>query len=243
MCRRLLRRSAGALLATLCGLGLARTAAAQVPPADPSDVATVDGIVRAYYDVINGPPGAPRQWRRDSTLYMPEVRFVAMSEHDGKPKADVLTPEQFRRAVDADFIKHGFYEVEIGRRTERFGNVVQVRSAYDTVRLNQFRSFFGALKNLDNEGISAASVAQNPILAITITMKAVKAATPVAGDSTHVQISFPCTLALSAKEIYIQMEMSMMIGAAKSAKRSMDLIPKDTLINWNVANRIKQINH
>ena len=134
MCRRLLRRSAGALLATLCGLGLARTAAAQVPPADPSDVGTVDGIVRAYYDVINGPPGAPRQWRRDSTLYMPEVRFVAMSEHDGKPKADVLTPEQFRRAVDADFIKHGFYEVEIGRRTERFGNVVQVRSAYDTRR-------------------------------------------------------------------------------------------------------------
>ena len=111
------------------------------------------------------------------------------------------------------------------------------------LRLNQFRSFFGALKNLDNEGISAASVAQNPILAITITMKAVKAATPVAGDSTQVQISFPCTLALSAKEIYIQMEMSMMIGAAKSANRSMDLIPKDTLINWNVANRIKQINH
>ena len=30
-----------------------------------ADVATVDGIVKAYYDVITGPTGQPRQWSRD----------------------------------------------------------------------------------------------------------------------------------------------------------------------------------
>src|SRR5207247_2488009 len=48
-----------------------------VPPAAarPEDVATVDGIVRAYYDVITGPAGQPRPWSRDRPLYIPDPRL------------------------------------------------------------------------------------------------------------------------------------------------------------------------
>lgn len=104
----------------------------QLPPGDPADVGTIEAIVHAYYDVINGPPGAPRQWRRDSTLYMPGAMFVAMSERNGKPIPKVMTPEAFRRAVDREFVAQGFVETEIGHRIERFGNVAQVRSVYET---------------------------------------------------------------------------------------------------------------
>jgi hypothetical protein len=97
-------------------------------------VATIEGIVHAYYDVINGPPGTPRQWRRDSALYTPEATFVAMDVRDGKPVAKTMTPEQFRRSVNDDFVKNGFFETEIGHRIERFGNVAQVRSVYETRR-------------------------------------------------------------------------------------------------------------
>src|SRR5438034_2989131 len=45
-----------------------------------ADVATVDGIVKAYYDVITGPAGQPRQWSRDRSLYISDLRFVARSE-------------------------------------------------------------------------------------------------------------------------------------------------------------------
>jgi hypothetical protein len=89
---------------------------AQMPRADPADVGTIEGIVHAYYDVINGPAGLPRQWRRDSTLYMPGATFVAMQERDGKPAPDIVTPEQFRRAADREFVERGFFEIEIGRR-------------------------------------------------------------------------------------------------------------------------------
>jgi hypothetical protein len=106
----------------------------QAPPADPADVGTIEGIVHAYYDVINGPAGAPRQWRRDSTLYMPGATFVAMRESAGKPAPDIMTPEQFRRAVDHDMVEQGFVETEIGHRIERFGNVAQVRSVYQNRR-------------------------------------------------------------------------------------------------------------
>jgi hypothetical protein len=107
-------------------------AQAQLPPPDPADVGTIEAIVNAYYDVINGPPGTPRQWRRDSTLYMPAATFVAMSMRDGKPVAKVMTPEEFRRSTNDEFVKAGFYETEIGHRIERFGNVAQVRSVYET---------------------------------------------------------------------------------------------------------------
>ena len=113
-------------------LGVPLAASAQSPQADPKDVGTIEGIMHAYYDVINGPPGAPRQWRRDSALYMPAATFVAMDMKDGKPRVAVMTPEEYRRAVDPKFVKEGFFEVEVGSRVERFGNVAQVRSAYET---------------------------------------------------------------------------------------------------------------
>jgi hypothetical protein len=107
---------------------------AQTPAADPRDVGTVEGMVRAYYEVINGPPGASRQWRRDSTLYMPAATFVAMDERNGLPHPTVMTPEEYRRAVDQEFVAHGFFEQEVGASIERFGHLAQVRSVYQTRR-------------------------------------------------------------------------------------------------------------
>ena len=117
------------ILLLIAGL---RSLAAQTPVADSADVSSIEGIVRAYYEVICGPPGAPRQWRRDSTLYMPGATFVAMNVRNGQPAASIMTPEEFRQRTNASFVKNGFYETEIGSRIERFGNVAQVRSAYET---------------------------------------------------------------------------------------------------------------
>jgi hypothetical protein len=119
-------------LLAFISLGLPALSAAQMPPADPADVGTIEGIVHVYYDVINGPPGAPRQWRRDSTLYTAAASFVAMDERDGKPVASLMTPEEFRRRTNASMVRDGFFETEIGSRIERFGNVAEVRSVYET---------------------------------------------------------------------------------------------------------------
>src|SRR2546425_10383614 len=42
-----------------------------------ADVATGGGMVKAYYDVITGPAGEPRQGARDRPLSIPHLRFVA----------------------------------------------------------------------------------------------------------------------------------------------------------------------
>jgi hypothetical protein len=103
-------------------------------PAAPSDVGTIEDIVRVSYEVISGPAGAPRQWERDRTLYMPGATFVVTSKRDGKVETTILTTEEYRRKSDARFVAQGLFETEIGSRVERFGNVAQVRSVSESRR-------------------------------------------------------------------------------------------------------------
>jgi hypothetical protein len=97
------------------------------------DVATMDGVIKAYYDVISGPAGQPRQWSRDRTLYIPEVRFVAMRVgKQQQPVADIMSHQQFVERTNPGFLRAGFYETEIHRITHRFGNIAHVFSTYES---------------------------------------------------------------------------------------------------------------
>lgn len=96
------------------------------------DVATIDGIVKAFYDVISGPAGQPRQWSRDRTLYRPDVRFVALGVRAGKPVARIMSHQEYVDGSDASFVKNGFFETEIHRTTQQFGHMAHVWSAYES---------------------------------------------------------------------------------------------------------------
>lgn len=100
----------------------------------PADVATVDGMVQAYYDVITGPAGQPRQWSRDRSLYIPNVRFVATGVAHGQPYARVMDHQAFVDGSDSLFVRDGFVEREIHRVTRSYGNIVQVFSTYEEHR-------------------------------------------------------------------------------------------------------------
>ena len=90
-----------------------------IAPRD-EDVASIDGVIKAFYEVISGPAGQARQWSRDRTLYIPDVRFVAMSEDkSGKPRAQIVSHQQFVDESNAIIVKDGFYESEIHRVTAK----------------------------------------------------------------------------------------------------------------------------
>jgi hypothetical protein len=107
--------------------------AVEVPQieANPADVSTIDGIVKAFYEVISGGKGVPRQWARDRTLYTPDIRFVAMSEEGGKIRASVMSHSQYVNGANEYFLKEGFTEREINRVVRRFGNIAHVFSTYE----------------------------------------------------------------------------------------------------------------
>jgi len=107
--------------------------AVEIAPAeaDPADVASIDGIIKAFYETISGGKGVPRQWSRDKTLYAPDVRFVAMSEQGGKVRASVMNHNQYVNNTNEFLVAEGFQEREINRVVRRFGNIAHVFSVYE----------------------------------------------------------------------------------------------------------------
>ena len=127
-------------ISVLAGVLFAAASAAQthvdvktIPPR-PEDVATIDGMVKAYYEVVSGPAGQPRDWARDRTLYIKDLRFVMVeTDKNGKPDPKIVDHQQFVDGSDAGLTK-GFFEKEIHRVTERFGPIAHVWSTYETRR-------------------------------------------------------------------------------------------------------------
>lgn len=108
-----------------------KTVEIQTVEANPQDVSTIDGIVKAFYEVISGAKDQPRQWARDKTLYAPGVRFVSMSETDGKIRAGLMNHDQYVNNSNEFFVRNGFNEREINRVVRRFGNIAHVFSVYE----------------------------------------------------------------------------------------------------------------
>ncbi|HEU5154874.1 MAG TPA: hypothetical protein VFU03_09110 [Gemmatimonadales bacterium] len=131
-----LRSLATALsLAVICGSSsLGAQQHIQVPTQSPraEDVSSLDGIMKAFYEVVSGPAGQPREWARDRTLYLPDIRFVQTGvDRTGKANTVVMTHQEFVDGTDGGMVKNGFFETEIHRQTRTFGNVSTILSSYD----------------------------------------------------------------------------------------------------------------
>lgn len=123
------------LLAAVALLLATAPAAAQSLAPRPADVASVDAILAALYDVISGPAGQARDWDRFRSLFVPEARLIPTGRTAaGEGRMRVWTPEQYIVEAGARLERDGFFEREIGRKQERFGNIVHVMSAYDSKR-------------------------------------------------------------------------------------------------------------
>jgi hypothetical protein len=95
----------------------------------------MDAILAALYDVISGPAGQKRDWDRMRSLFAPGARLIPSGKRpDGSSYMLVWTVDQYISASGAVLEKDGFFEREIGRRVDRYGDIVQVFSAYDSRR-------------------------------------------------------------------------------------------------------------
>jgi hypothetical protein len=102
------------------------------PPAKPADVSSPDAILAATYDVISGPPGT-RDWDRFRSLFVPGARLIAVQKaKDGNLGVRVLTPEDYISRAGSYFEKNGFFEREASRHADRYGNIMQIFSTYES---------------------------------------------------------------------------------------------------------------
>lgn len=100
--------------------------------AAPEDVASIDAIITASYDVISGSADEERDWDRERSLFHPDSRHMpTYRAESGEYVADVSDVEGFIERVDPYFREQSFYEYEIARKVERFGNIAHVFSTYE----------------------------------------------------------------------------------------------------------------
>ena len=109
-------------------------AAPQAPAADPKDVATMDSIVAAVYDVISGPAGQKRNWDRFRSLFVPGARLIPTGRNPqtGEVASRVRTPDEYITRSSPLLEQNGFFEREISRRTEKYGNIAHIFSTYES---------------------------------------------------------------------------------------------------------------
>lgn len=133
-----MRRIATGIVA---GLALAATPAAAQPqqpnpfvvvtqgavPANPADVASVDAIMAAVYDVISGPAGERRDWNRMRSLFTANARLMPK----GGAGLRSGSVEDYITSSGPLLEERGFFESEVARRVEQYGDIAHVFSTYE----------------------------------------------------------------------------------------------------------------
>ncbi len=111
-------------------------AASPAVQARPADVASMDAIVGAFYGSTSGAAGEARDWERLRSLFVPGARMIAArptgAGADAGASAMVLTVDDYVESNRTYFEKGGFFEKEVARRTEAFGNIAHVFSTYES---------------------------------------------------------------------------------------------------------------
>jgi hypothetical protein len=102
--------------------------------ASPADVSTLDGIMKAVYDVISGDAGQKRDWNRFRSLFHRDARLIpsGKSPRTGNTGARAFTAEEYIKGSEPLMEKEGFFEREKARRVDMYGSLAQVFSTYES---------------------------------------------------------------------------------------------------------------
>ena len=116
-----------------------------VSSANPADVASMDAIIAAVYDVISGPAGKKRDWDRMRSLFIPGARLIPTGPRPtGGYGSRAFTVEDYVARTTPIFEKEGFFETERARRTESFGQIAHLFSTYESRLVLRKQSPFNA---------------------------------------------------------------------------------------------------
>jgi hypothetical protein len=154
----LLAAAALATFATAVGAASPHTLAAQQaehPAANPEDVASVDAILTALYDVISGPVGQQRDWDRFRSLFLPGAMLVPTQRAgDGRFVHRIMSADQYAETSGPSLTQTGFRELEIARVEERYGNIAHAFSTYEAFRGDETESFMRGINSIQlwNDG-------------------------------------------------------------------------------------------
>ena len=98
-------------------------------------VRTLDNILQTLYNVISGEKGEERNWELFKFLFKPEAKLIP----SGKSKEDLynvkyMSADDYINTSGQWLVNNGFFEKEIHRSVDIFGNIAHVFSSYESFK-------------------------------------------------------------------------------------------------------------
>lgn len=108
-----------------------------------SKVQTIDSTIKTLYAVISGEKGEARDWELFKYLFHKDAKLIPSGNNrQGDVNANFMTADEYIKASGEWLITNGFFEKEIGRKTDQFGNIAQVFSTYESFRSEKDKAPF-----------------------------------------------------------------------------------------------------
>jgi len=109
---------------------------AQPPnPTAQGKVESLDAILSTLYGVISGEKGEVRDWELFKYLFHPDAKLIpSRKTESGVFSATFMTADDYINGSGKWLIENGFFEKEIHRTVNTFGNITQVFSTYESFR-------------------------------------------------------------------------------------------------------------
>ncbi len=98
-------------------------------------VKTLDSTISNLYGVISGEKGEGRDWELMKFLFHPDAKLIpSFKNKEGIYKARFMTVQDYIDSSGKWLVENGFFETEIHRVTNTFGNITQVFSTYEAFK-------------------------------------------------------------------------------------------------------------
>ncbi|MFH4965790.1 hypothetical protein V8G69_12385 [Gaetbulibacter sp. M235] len=102
---------------------------------DSSKVKTLDGTIKALYKVISGEKGVERNWEFFKYLFKPGAKLIPSGkDNEGVYKVRYMSPNDYIESSNDWLVENGFFEKEIHRTENTFGNITSVFSTYESFK-------------------------------------------------------------------------------------------------------------
>jgi hypothetical protein len=98
-------------------------------------VETLDSTIESLFSVISGEKGEARDWDLFEYLFVPNAKLIpTVKNSEGAMGARFLSPQDYINLSGKWLLENGFFEKEIYRVTEEFGNIAHVFTTYESFR-------------------------------------------------------------------------------------------------------------
>ncbi len=102
---------------------------------DSALVLTLDSTIKTLYSVISGEKGVERNWKLFKFLFKPEAKLIpSWKNKKGEYQVRYLKPDDYKKSSGTWLVDNGFFEKEIHRTVNTFGNITQVFSTYEAFK-------------------------------------------------------------------------------------------------------------